>query len=75
MKNIQLGYTLPRTIVDKVKMKSLRIYLSVDNLFTVTSYTGFDPEIGTSGWILDTAIDKGFYPQLRTIGLGLNASF
>lgn len=75
LKNIQLGYTLPRTIVEKVKMKSLRVYLSCDNLLTLTGYTGFDPEIGTSGWILDTAIDKGFYPQLKTVGFGLNASF
>ncbi len=75
LKNLQIGYNLPRTLLETVKMKSLRVYLSFDNLFTVTSYTGFDPEIGNTGWILDTAIDKGFYPQLKTVGLGLNASF
>ena len=36
---------------------------------------GFDPDIGTSGWILDTGIDKGFYPNNRSIGAGLNVSF
>lgn len=75
LKNLQLGYTLPRTLVDKARMKSLRVYLSFDNLLTITSYTGFDPEIGTNGWILDTSIDKGFYPQLKTVGFGLQATF
>lgn len=75
LKNLQIGYTLPRAIVEKAKMKSLRLYASFDNLLTFTGYTGYDPEIGTSGWILDTAIDKGFYPQLKTMGFGLNASF
>lgn len=75
LKNLQIGYTLPRAIVEKAKMKSLRLYASFDNLLTLTGYTGYDPEIGTSGWILDTAIDKGFYPQLKTMGFGLNASF
>jgi TonB-dependent starch-binding outer membrane protein SusC len=75
LKNLQLGYTLPRNLVDKAKMKSLRVYLSFENLLTITSYTGFDPEIGTNGWILDTSIDKGFYPQLKTVGFGLQATF
>ncbi len=75
LKNLQVGYTLPKSIIDKAKMKSLRVYLTFDNLLTLTGYTGFDPEIGTSGWILDTSIDKGFYPQLKTVGFGLNASF
>jgi TonB-dependent starch-binding outer membrane protein SusC len=75
LKNLQIGYSLPRSITEKAKMKSLRVYASFDNLLTITGYTGLDPEIGTSGWILDTAIDKGFYPQLRTVGLGINASF
>jgi hypothetical protein len=56
-------------------MKSLRVYLAFENLLTITSYTGFDPEIGTNGWILDTSIDKGFYPQLKTVGFGLQATF
>lgn len=75
LKNLQLGYTLPRAIIEKASIKSLRVYASIDNLITLTGYTGFDPEIGTSGWILDTAIDKGFYPQLRTAGFGLNVTF
>lgn len=75
LKNLQFGYTVPASITSKLKLRTARAYISVDNLLTITGYSGFDPEIGTNGWILDTAIDKGFYPQLRTVGFGFNASF
>jgi len=75
LKNLQIGYQLPMSILNKMGMQSLRTYVSFDNLLTLTGYKGFDPEIGTSGWILDTGIDKGFYPQLRSIGFGLNVTF
>lgn len=75
LKNLQIGYTLPGKILDKLAMRNLRVYASFDNLLTITGYSGFDPEIGTDGWILDTAIDKGYYPQLKTMGFGLNVSF
>lgn len=71
LRNIQLGYNLPDDLVSKAKLQGLRIYLSANNLFTLTNYNGFDPEIGTSGWILDTGIDKGYYPSNKTIGFGL----
>ena len=45
------------------------------NLLTLTNYRGFDPDIGTNGWILDTGIDKGFYPNNISIGGGLNLTF
>jgi hypothetical protein len=66
-----LGYNVPAELLQKVKIRALRVYVSGNNLFTVTGYRGFDPEIGTSGWILDTGIDKGFYPSNRTLGAGL----
>lgn len=71
MRNFQVGYTLPAKIVSRAKLTGLRVYLSANNLFTKTNYSGFDPEIGTSGWILDTGIDKGFYPQNKTVGFGV----
>jgi len=71
LRNIQLGYSLPKRISNKIKLKGLRVYASANNLLTVTNYRGFDPEIGTSGWILDTGIDKGFYPSNKTIGGGI----
>ena len=71
LRNIQLGYTLPEDLLEKAQIRGLRLYVSANNLFTVTNYRGFDPEIGTSGWILDTGIDKGFYPANKTVGAGI----
>jgi TonB-linked SusC/RagA family outer membrane protein len=76
IRNLTLGYTLPLAAVEKAKISNLRIYLAVDNLATLTNYTGFDPEIGSNdGWILRTGIDQGFYPQPRTSRIGLNLTF
>ncbi|MFN0175514.1 MAG: SusC/RagA family TonB-linked outer membrane protein [Saprospiraceae bacterium] len=71
LRNLQLGYSLPNAVLSRVKMKGLRIYFSANNLFTITRYKGFDPDIGTNGWILDTGIDKGYYPSNKTFGGGL----
>jgi TonB-linked SusC/RagA family outer membrane protein len=71
MRNFQVGYSLPVSLLEKVKLSGFRIYFSANNLFTLTNYRGFDPEIGTNGWILDTGIDKGFYPANKTIGGGI----
>lgn len=70
LKNVQLSYTVPSQIVGKAKIKNLRIFVSVDNLLTVTGYTGYDPEIG--GGILSSGIDQGFYPLPRTITGGFS---
>lgn len=71
LRNIQLGYNLPQQLLEKVKLSAVRIYLSGNNLLTLTNYNGFDPEIGTNGWILDTGIDKGYYPSNKTVGGGI----
>ncbi|MDX1684872.1 MAG: TonB-dependent receptor [Saprospiraceae bacterium] len=74
LKNLQMGYSLPSDLLDRFNIKGLRIYITAQNVFTVTEYRGFDPEIGTTGWILDTGIDKGFYPSNRTFGGGLKVT-
>jgi len=74
LRNVQLGYSLPKSVLSKVNVKGVKVYLSANNLFTQTNYRGFDPEIGTSGWILDTGIDKGFYPTNKTIGGGIKVT-
>ena len=71
LRNIQVGYSLPASVLSKVHLAGLRLYFSANNLFTITPYHGFDPDIGTNGWILDTGIDKGYYPSNKTIGGGL----
>ncbi len=71
IKNITLGYTLPKSVFDNIGMpgSSLRVYFNVENLFTFTKYTGFDPEVGNNG------LDGGRYPVPRTFSLGLNLNF
>ena len=70
LKNLTLGYTLPRTITQKIRIERLRVYGRVENLFTWTKYWGFDPEIGTSSTSL--GVDYGVYPQARTWTVGVN---
>jgi TonB-linked SusC/RagA family outer membrane protein len=73
LKNISLGYTLPVSTTQKLHLKSLKVYASATNLFTITNYSGMDPEIGS--WDpLSAGIDDGYYPQPRIITLGLNLS-
>jgi len=66
VKNVTLGYTLPVSLVKKVKISTARFYISAQNLFTITKYSGFDPEVGTNG------IDNNVYPVTRTFTVGVN---
>ncbi len=68
LKNLQIGYTLPTELSKRVGLGSCRFYVTVSNLLTLTSYTGFDPEVGGG-------VDWGNYPQSRTITLGTNINF
>lgn len=68
LKNVQLGYTLPEKIVNKVGISRCRVYVSCTNVFTLTGYTGYDPEVGGG-------VDYGNYPQSRTVQMGLNLNF
>jgi TonB-linked SusC/RagA family outer membrane protein len=71
LKVFQLGYTLPTDLVNKIDASKVRFYLSAENLFTMTKYTGYDPEIG--GGVF--GIDKGVYPQARSFMLGVQLQF
>ena len=72
LKNISLGYTLPRNLTQKVNVERLRFYVRAENLFTWTKYWGFDPEIGTSSTSM--GVDYGVYPQARIFTVGFNIS-
>ncbi len=74
MKNIQLGYSLPGGLLQKAKIKQVRFYVGAQNLFTVTKYSGLDPEMGSADPKL-TGIDQGYFPQARTWMFGVNAKF
>jgi TonB-linked SusC/RagA family outer membrane protein len=84
LQRLQLGYTLPPAIAEKIRTQKLRIYVSVSNLFTLTEYSGYDPvslrgpndengEPVTSP--LGIGFDYGVYPQARTYIVGLNLNF
>lgn len=73
LRNITLGYTLPKSVTDYMKIKNLRFYVSADNLLTFTGYKGYDPEIG--GGVFSNGIDHGIYPQARTVLGGVNITF
>lgn len=68
LKNAQIGYTLPSKITKKFYCSRLRFYVTASNLFTITKYNGYDPEVGGG-------VDYGNYPQSRTFTFGLNANF
>ncbi len=68
LKNAQIGYTLPESLTKKAHISRLRFYVSATNLFTITKYSGYDPEVGGG-------VDYGNYPQSRTFTFGLNANF
>jgi TonB-linked SusC/RagA family outer membrane protein len=72
LKNISLGYTLPRNLTKKVNVERFRMYVRAENLFTWTKYWGFDPEIGTSSTSM--GVDYGVYPQARIFTVGFNLS-
>lgn len=81
-RNVNLGYTLPKNLTTRLKMTSVRVYLGVQNLYTLTNYKGWDPEVnytGTGRSTQNTNIIQGydFYtaPQARTYTLGVNLSF
>lgn len=68
LKNAQIGYSLPRKVTEKFRCSRLRFYITASNLFTITKYSGYDPEVGGG-------VDYGNYPQSRTFTFGLNANF
>ena len=72
-RNIQLGYTLPASITNKAFISRLRLYAQVENAFTLTKYTGCDPEV--SGGFREVGVDRGVYPQNRTVTFGVNVTF
>ena len=74
LKNIQIGYDFCNKLIKWKGISQLRLYVSAQNLFTLTKYSGLDPEIGSSNAILN-GIDCGFYPQSRTWTVGLNLKF
>lgn len=76
IQNINVGYTLPKELIQKVKLNRLKVYASVQNLYTFTKYSGYDPEVGAFNQnSLQMNVENGRYPIPRTVTIGLNAEF
>nr|WP_319397726.1 TonB-dependent receptor [uncultured Carboxylicivirga sp.] len=76
LSTLTLGYTLPNTLTDRLRIANLRFYATAYNVFCLTNYTGFDPEVSTRRKTpLTPGVDYSAYPRSRQIVLGLNLSF
>ena len=78
IKNITLGYTFPKKLLSKARIENLRLYCNIQNLYTFTKYSGYDPEIGAStqdATGLTYGVDNGRYPSPTTYSIGLNITF
>ena len=84
LRNIQLGYSLPREVLETVKLSKVRLYVSAQNLFTITDYTGYYPEVGRNTRnggpngqpnLLSSGVDERSYPTARTVQAGVQVSF
>ncbi|MBR5724591.1 MAG: TonB-dependent receptor [Bacteroidales bacterium] len=75
IKQIQLGYTLPKKWLNKIFVDNLRVYASMDDWFVFTGYPGFDPETASTGSTSGMGLDKGSYPNAKKLMFGVNISF
>jgi TonB-linked SusC/RagA family outer membrane protein len=76
VRNIQLGYTLPNNLTKKAFISRLRVFTQIENALTLTKYSGCDPEVtGGNGFGTEAGIDRGVYPQARTVTFGVNVNF
>ncbi len=78
IKNISLGYTLPKSLLQKAKIENVRVYCNIQNLYTFTKYTGYDPEVGAStqdATGLTYGVDNGRYPSPTLYSFGVSFTF
>ncbi|MBP5619147.1 MAG: TonB-dependent receptor [Bacteroidaceae bacterium] len=76
VKNISLGYTFPKKMLSKAKIESLRLYTNIQNLWTITGYSGYDPEVGVSTISANVyGLDNGRYPSPTAYSVGVNVTF
>lgn len=75
LRNISLGYTVPARVLSKARIGSLRVYVSADNIYTFTGYSGPDPEVSTRNSVLTPGFDWSAYPRTMGITAGVNVSF
>lgn len=74
LKNLSLGYNIPANLLNKIKVRSLEVYVSGQNLFTITKYPGYDPEVSNSTNAITQGLETGVIPNPRTYTFGLRLS-
>ncbi len=74
LKTAQIGYTIPAQVIRHIGISNVRVYLAGENLLTFTKYDGFDPEMASGGYTT-IGVDRGIYPQARTITVGATITF
>lgn len=80
LKTLDIGYTLPKNLTKKIRLENVRIYTSMENLFTLTKYSGYTPDLGESSVagvdynVFSRGIDQGRYPLPRTISFGIQVN-
>ena len=76
LQNVSLSYTLPRKLIQKIYLTNAKVYCNIQNLFTITKYDGFDPEVGSlRGTALLNGVDYSRYPSPRIYTIGVNLQF
>ncbi len=78
LKNLQIGYALPKDVIGRIGLNKLRLYVTGQNLFTITDYTGYDPEVvgaNGNGDFLNRGFDNGNFPSLRSGIMGIQVGF
>ena len=77
LKNLQIGYNVPSIALKKLGLETARIYVQAQNLFTITKYTGLDPEVSVTGSGVSSqmGVDQGVYPASKIYQVGLNIGF
>ena len=75
IKQIQLGYTFPRALTQKVKISDLRLFVSLDDYITFTKYPGADPETASLNSSTSRGVDSGSYPTTKKLVFGVNLTF
>jgi len=72
LKNLALGYNLPQRVLQRMKLSKLRIYVSAQNIWTITDYSGYDPEVSFRDSNTNVGLDYGSYPSVKSWTIGIN---
>ena len=75
LRNITLGYNLPKDVLRKARISAVRLYLAAENIYTWTNYSGCDPEVSVRHSVLTPGFDWSAYPRAFNASFGLNITF